>query len=130
MNLLEYAIETEELLENCSAKEFSSIYIKRKGESFDKYSHWTTPSKKEGGEDIHHYIITSNSHGIDFFKNVIKYWDDPHGYYQIMKKNGKGEPTDEIDKSITDYTLERTGDKTDYEYNFVRLLLLNKQNAN
>ena len=124
MNLLEFTIETEKLLEHCPAKEFASLYIKRKLESFDKFSHWITLSKK--GQEIDNYIITSNSHGIDFFKNVIKYWDDPHSYYQIMKKDGKGIPTDKIDTSIKDYTQERTGDNTDYEYNFVRLILLNK----
>ena len=118
MNLLEYAIETESLLESCSVKEFASLYVKRKMECTGAYQHWTTLSKN--GEEIHHWIINSSSHGIDFFKNVIKYWDDPHSYYQIKKKNG------EIDKSVTDYTLERTGDKADYEYNFVRLLLINK----
>ena len=60
--------------------------------------------------------ITSNSHGISFFDNVIKFWDNPDAYYVPKDKNDKP-----IDIS------KREMPRDDYEYNFIRVLKFNKE---
>jgi hypothetical protein len=91
MNLLEFAIEADNLLETVSSDLFAITFVQKKMECW-KYNN---------------DLVTSSSHGISFFKNVIKYWDDPDSYYKQDPKNkNKGE---------------------DYELNFVKILKLNKQ---
>ncbi len=54
-------------------------------------------------------IITGNSHGVSFFDNVIQYWENPESYYKETKENKNSKK-----------------DESNYEYNFVRILLANK----
>ncbi|MEK6881461.1 MAG: hypothetical protein AABY22_17695 [Nanoarchaeota archaeon] len=94
MNLLEFAKETVKAMESISSKNFASYFVKRKSEYFHAYSNgW----------------VTSSSHGISFFENVIKFWDDPDSYYTPTEKN--------LNKIGTD----------DYEYNFIRILKHNQK---
>ncbi len=95
MNLLEYAQKTVLDLEKAKSDEnFASIFIEAKMKCFKLY---------------HNQIITSSSHGINFFNNIIKYWDNPDSYYTPDTKYKKIEP--------------------DYEQNFITLLNHNKNEA-
>lgn len=85
MNLLEYAIQIQYNLDNCIPKEFAQLFIKAKTECFHLY--------QKG-------LINSSSHGIDFFKNIINFWENPDSYCN--------------------------DEKNTYEYNFVKLLKQNK----
>jgi len=85
MNLLEFAKNTEHLLNTCDPKDFAKIFVSAKSESFHKY---------------HNGIIISTAHGVNFFKNVIQFWDNPESY---------------CDKP--DHT---------YEYNFAKIIKQNK----
>ena len=89
MNLLEFAKDTVARMDAIQSGEFAKFYLARKSEYFWKYN----PDQ----------LITSSSHGIDFFHNVIKFWDEPEKYREKPKK---GE----------EY----------YEYNFVLILQKNK----
>lgn len=90
MNLLEYSIETIETMNQIqSGEEFAKYFVQRKCECYMLFSNG---------------LITSTSHGIDFFNNVIKYWDNPHEYKKTKEKN-----------------------VVDYEYNFVQLIINNKK---
>ncbi len=95
ISLLDYAIETVKNMETISSVDFAKYFIKRKCESFHLYN--------EG-------LITSSSHGADFFQNIIKYWDNPDLYYT---PKGQG-------------TLSSKIPSDDYEYNFIKLLKNNK----
>lgn len=85
MNLLEYSIQTQNLLDNCNPKDYAKLFIEAKLKCYDLY---------------YKGIINSSSHGIDFFKNVIKFWDNPDSYCN--------------------------NEKNTYEYNFVKILKQNK----
>jgi hypothetical protein len=89
MNLLEFSKESVEQLNKLSGTEFAKYFIERKSICFYKYSK---------------QIVTSSSHGINFFDNIIKHWDNPESY---CKKQDK-----------------KFG--IDYEYNFVEILKSNK----
>lgn len=95
-NLLEFANRVQNELDS-SNENFAKKFIDYKLTCFDLY--------QKG-------IVTSASHGIDFFKNVIFYWDNPDQY--VVDKEDK---------------LKKEGikDKLDvYEHNFVKILKLNK----
>lgn len=94
MNLLEFAKETVKEMESISSSDFASYFVNRKSEYFKKYSNG---------------LVSSSSHGISFFENVIKFWDNPDSYYTPEEKN--------INKIGSD----------DYEYNFIRILKHNKK---
>lgn len=100
MTLLEFARETSQKLNSINDSSFASAFIEAKGICFHQY--------QKG-------LITSNSHGINFFDNVIKFWDNPDSYY--IPKDKKDNPIDTTKKEIP---------KSDYEYNFIRILKLNK----
>lgn len=101
MTLLEFAIKTSEELTLINDNSFATHFIKAKQTCFNKYQNWT---------------ITSNSHGISFFDNVIKFWDNPDSYYT---------PLDKKEKPIDVTKIEISRD--DYEYNFIRILKINKE---
>ena len=88
MNLLEYSLHIQKNLNDCPPKDYAKIFVNAKQEAFHKYNNG---------------IITSSSHGINFFKNIIQYWDNPESYCN--------EP------------------KNIYEYNFVKLIQNNKENV-
>lgn len=84
-NLLNFAITVERQLYDCSPEEFAETFMFFKGLYWDTYAN---------------NFICSSSHGIDFFKNIISYWEIPEKYCN--------------DKQLT------------YEYNFVLMLNSNK----
>ncbi len=122
MNLLEFAIEAEKQLNTPGlGVNFASLYLELRCESYNKfhtlYENGTgTPSKDPENPNLG--IILSSSHGIDYFKNIIKYWDNPQSYYTPMDKKTK-KPIKL--KSPTQIV------HGDYEQEFVRLLLLEKE---
>lgn len=87
-NMKQHAEYVVGLLNNATT-DFKDIYIYWKLVFFKKY---------------HNGLITSSSHGISYFDNIIKYWDNPKDYCSMPKK---GEDS--------------------YEYNFVSILNKNKQ---
>ena len=89
MSLLEFATETVAEMKSIASKDFAKYFIQRKIICYHRY---------HGG------LITSSAHGIDFFQNIIKFWNEPETY---CKRQGKAED--------------------DYEYNFV--ILINKNKA-
>ncbi len=101
MTLLEFAIKTSEELTLINDNSFAAHFIKAKQKCFVEYQNG---------------FITSNSHGISFFDNVIKFWDNPDAYYVPKDKNDKP-----IDIS------KREMPRDDYEYNFIRVLKFNKE---
>ncbi len=122
MNLLEFAIEAEKQLNTPGlGANFASLYLKLRCESYNKfhtlYENGTgTPSKDP--DNLNKGIILSSSHGIDYFKNIIKYWENPLSYY--TPKNHK------TNKPITLKSPSQIV-HGDYEQEFVRLLLLEKE---
>ena len=101
MNLLEFSKATVEKFDSITDGTFATTFMQAKSEYYTKYAN---------------NIICSNSHGISFFENVIKFWDNPDSYYQ--PKDKKGNPIDPAKKEIP---------KDDYEYNFIRVLKFNKE---
>jgi hypothetical protein len=101
MNLLEFCKQTSQRLNGINDSSFATVYIEAKHFYFHNFS----------GRQI-----TSNSHGIEFFDNVIKFWGDPDSYYT---------PRDKKDKPIDPEKTPIAYD--DYEYNFIRILKLNKE---
>ena len=79
--------------------DFAKIFIELRSFAFDHY---------------HNGIIISNSHALNYFDNVIKYWDDPDSYYQPSN-----------DFKPNNYVKQKYLDN--YEYNFVLLLKNNKK---
>lgn len=130
MNIFEFAIEAEKKLNTPGlGAKFASLYIQLRLESYSRFhtlyeSGTGTPSKDP--ENPNRGIVLSSSHGIDYFKNVIKYWDNPSSYYTPMDKktlNSKN-PKPLVLKSPTEIV------HGDYEQEFVRLLLLEKERIN
>lgn len=101
MNLLEFSKITKEKLDSISDNTFAHAFIEAKIFYCLNY----------GGR-----YIASNSHGINFFDNVIKFWDNPDIYYIPKDKDDK--PLDLTKKEMP---------LSDYEYNFIRILKLNKE---
>ena len=101
MNLLEFSKQTIEKLSKINDSTFATHFIEAKSHCFHTYQN---------------NMVTSNSHGISFFDNVIKFWDNPDSYYIPLDKKGK--PIDLSKKEIP---------KDDYEYNFIRILKFNKE---
>ena len=101
MNLLEFAKITKEKLDSIADNTFAKAFIEAKIFYCLNY----------GGR-----YIASNSHGINFFDNIINFWDNPDAYYAPKDKEGK--PIDISNKEMP---------KDDYEYNFIRILRLNKE---
>ena len=101
MNLLEFAIQTVDKLSKINDSTFASQFVEAKSHCFHTY---------QKGH------VTSNSHGISFFDNVIKFWDNPDSYY--TPKDTKGNIIDTTKKEVA---------KDDYEYNFIRILKFNKE---
>lgn len=125
MNLLEFAIEAEEKLNTPGLRtKFASLYLELRGESWNKFhtlyeSGTSTPSKDP--ENPNRGIVLSSSHGIDYFKNIIKYWDNPSSYYTPLDNKNPKKPKPLILKSPSQIV------HGDYEQEFVRLLLLEKE---
>ena len=90
MTLLEYAKETLFQMNKIqSGEEFAKFFVARKCECFLLFGKGT---------------VTSTSHGLEYFQNIIKYWECPTAYKKLKEKAG-----------------------VDYEYNFVQMLIENKK---
>ena len=84
--LLEFAYEIQHKLDTCKNKEFSSIFVEAKMLCFSQYQN---------------NLVTSSFHGINFFKNIILFWDNPESYCSDPKNT--------------------------YEYNFYLIIKSNKE---
>jgi hypothetical protein len=87
------------MLLNCTPeKSFAKEFVLLRGNSFKHF---------------HNGLIISNSHGIDFFSNVIKHWDNPISYIEKL-----------TEKELQKYINGKERD--DYEKNFILILIQNK----
>lgn len=102
MDLLEFAIQTQEYLDSINNNSFAKEFVRLRCESFRNY-HWYLNNKKEK-----QYLVTI-SLGLDYFKTIIKYWNEPEKF--ISDQNII------IDKEY------------DYNINFVEVLNLNKHRS-
>lgn len=100
IGLFEFAKQTIKELEQIKDGNFADAFVKAKIFCFHNYQNG---------------LVTSNSHGLSFFENVVKYWDDPDSYYTPLDKNNNIVPVNKRD-ALTQ----------DYEYNFIKILKLNK----
>ena len=107
MNLLEFAIQYQKYLDDIKGNEFAPEFVRLRTESFRKY-HWKLNKKGEK-----EYIITI-SLGLEYFNNIIKYWDNPQNFGPVP---------------ITPKTKNDTMDKDDIDYveNFIEMLKINKE---
>lgn len=78
LTMLNYVSRTRYILQNCKPNEFSSLYVKHKSEFYNLYLR----DQK---------LITSSSHGISFFDNIMKYYENPEGYTEV-ERNKSGNP--------------------------------------
>lgn len=92
----DFAKDTVARLDRLKGEEYAKCYVDSCCQCFSIY----------GG------IITSSSHSVDFFSNIVKYWDDPDSYLNSIKNR------------IIDKDAIKNG--RDYELNFVLLLKKNK----
>ena len=90
MDIYKYCIDVIFKLEN--SENFAKTYVDEKMKFFNIYQ------RKDN-------IILSSSHGIDFFYNLVKYYDNPDTYIEI--------PRDSKNKPIGDLK---------YENNFKKLI--------
>lgn len=98
MNLLEGAKVARNYLNDIGDKEFAKEFVLIRGNFFKKY---------------HNDLIISNSHGINYFDNVVKYWNNPISYVEKLTQ-----------KDIDNYQKQKC--KDDYEKNFILILIQNK----
>lgn len=76
-NLYQYTLDVIERLNSCPVKNYGESFVSEKFKFFEIFQR----EKK---------IIFSSSHGIDFFNNIIKYWDNPDEYKEVERdKEGK-----------------------------------------
>ncbi len=94
LSLLEFAKTAITILDTCSADSFAETFVKLKVTYWHEYSNG---------------LVCSNSHGIEFFNNIIKYWDNPDTYYTRDPKQPK-----------------KKQDEVDYEENFIGIIKNNK----
>lgn len=97
-NLLEYAKYCQKYLNENPNIDFAKVFVNLRSFAFNQY---------------HDGIIISNSHGLSYFDNVIKYWDNPDSYY-----------TPDKDFKLNNYIKQKYLDN--YEYNFILILKKNK----
>lgn len=75
--MLNYVSRIRYILQNCKPSEYSGLYVKHKMEFYNLYLKYEK-------------LITSSSHGISFFDNIIKYYDAPETYMEVERNhNGK-----------------------------------------
>lgn len=99
MSLLQDAKIARSYLNVISDKDFAKEFVLFRGNFFKKY---------------HNGLIISNSHGINYFDNVVKYWYNPISYIENLSE-----------KELEKYKNSKQRD--DYEKNFVLILLENKK---
>lgn len=101
LNLLQYCKWAQSILNTCPREDWVKKFIELRSKAFVTY---------------HNGLVLSNSHGVSYFDNVIKYWDNPEEYHKYDEK-GK-----EIDYKIHD----KDPKNINYEYNFQLLIKRNK----
>jgi hypothetical protein len=99
MSLLGDAKIARSYLNVISDKDFAKEFVLFRGNFFKAY---------------HDGLIISNSHGINYFDNVVKYWDNPISYIENL-----------TEKELEKYINSKKRD--DYEKNFILILLENKK---
>lgn len=99
MNLLEYANTCGVALSKIKDTDFAPNFVALRSKAFVEF---------------HSGLIISNSHGINYFDNVIKYWDNPISYIEKLTQ-----------KDVDNYSKQKC--KDDYEKNFILILLENKK---
>lgn len=100
IGLLEFAKKTIKELEQIKDGDFAAAFVKAKVFCFHNYQNG---------------LVTSNSHGLSYFENIVKYWDDPDSYYTPLDKKNNPISMDKREKLVGDY-----------EYNFIKILKANK----
>ena len=106
VSLLMFAKEVDEYLDGLTTN-YASEFVRLKTIAFFGY-HWFEVKKKNG--DIEYDYLICISLGTDYFKKIIKYWDNPESFYS--PENPQYEPG--------------TKGFATYNKNFVELLKLNK----
>ena len=106
MNLLEFAKQSQKYLDTLKGKEFAPEFVRLRVESFHK-CHWKLD--KKGEKD---YIVII-SLGLDYFNNIIKYWDKSNDFNPV---------------SLSLKTKNDNMSKEDINYvnNFIEVLKINK----
>lgn len=99
MDLLLGAKIARNYLNDVSDKEFAKEFVLIRGNFFKKF---------------HNDLIISNSHGINYFDNVVKYFENPISYIDGLSE-----------KELEKYKNGKQRD--DYEKNFILILLENKK---
>lgn len=94
LTMLNYVSRTRYILKNCKTKDYATLFVKHKSEFYNLYL------KEEK-------LITSSSHGINFFDNIMKYYDSPEDYQEVGRKQNN--------KPISD---------TKYEDNFKKIIYM------
>ena len=103
-NLLQYAKDAEKYL-NSLTKNYASEYVRMHSEMFNKYFYEEFLNKK--GIIERNYLVCITM-GLDNFKNVIKYWDNPVQFLKDSKTD---------DKDFDSYYID----------NFIKVINSNKQ---
>jgi hypothetical protein len=98
MSLLKDAKIARSYLNVIDVKDFAKEFVLFRGNFFKKY---------------HNGLVISNSHGINYFENVVKYWNNPISYIENLSE-----------KELQKYKNGKQRD--DYEKNFILILLENK----
>ena len=98
MSLLSDAKVARSWLNVVDIKNFAREFVLIRGNFFKAY---------------HNGLIISNSHGINYFDNVVKYWDNPISYIENL-----------TEKELEKYINGKSRD--DYEKIFILILLENK----
>lgn len=121
MSLLQDAKIARSYLNVINDKDFAKEFVLFRGNFFKKY---------------HNGLIISNSHGINYFENVVKYWENPIDYLNnymlesyeknVTKKAKNITLSEYIKNDIQIYSKQIL--KDDYEKNFVLILIENKKN--
>jgi hypothetical protein len=70
--MINFCKKTIEELDFLTSSKFAERYILRKCEFYHKFQN---------------ELITSSYHGLDFFSNIIKYYEDPDSYRLIFQEN-------------------------------------------
>lgn len=98
MSILKNAKVARNYLNDIDIKCFAKEFVLIRGNFFKEY---------------HDGLIISNSHGINYFDNVLKYWDNPISYIEKL-----------TEKELRKYINGKERD--DYEKNFILILIQNK----
>lgn len=74
INLFQFAVNAKAKLNNAEISQYASLFVQLKSECYHTYQNG---------------LIQSGTHGIDFFSNIIKYWEQPDSYPLPKEKIGR-----------------------------------------